>query len=225
MGLLLFDSPRHYFVEMNNPWRDHIQGGWGIDYEELKHACDTDSNEVFYDRLITASSIVKETDTIFFDKTPRYLMRIRQVMKKMDIPIIVLYKDPRAIVFSNWKRRKLDLPFIPWLEVNKEKQYIRKCFRNIANIQKNPNSPCLVASLEEIGASPVETVGKMFEHVGIEFKEEYLRIGSSRYAQTKGNEINPSLPFEYKTALSAEEQDALTQQLTELGLSDFFIKE
>ena len=102
VGALLADTPRR-FPEITV----HAQiakTSWGLDEDAFAKCCDTDDFSVFYARLQTASPILKPGTHTIFDKTPRYLACLRACLSKTEMPFIVIHKDPRATVYSDWHR-------------------------------------------------------------------------------------------------------------------------
>ena len=72
--------------------------GWGIEENDLVYACEAANFEIFYQRLFERSSIVQSNRPKFvFDKTPRYVTQLETVQSRLDLPAIVLIKDPRSL--------------------------------------------------------------------------------------------------------------------------------
>lgn len=213
VGVLLKKSPRQYYLE-NHPWRKTIYHGWGITEQDLKIICDTDDFNVFYHRLITFSSIIShEKHNIFFDKTPRYVSELFSCYNKIKKPFIVLYKDPRATIFSNWNRRhsNRNLSFIEWMDKYDGYSYLEICYSNIAKARQFKER-YLVSSLEEICLFPEKTIKRIFDFARISFKKEYLNILNSRYNNTKGKAVNLEITKEYKKLLNNKEIEILNKK-------------
>ena len=106
-GVLLCDSPKDF--ENFEPFSKNILSGWGITNQQLKDACLRDAIGDFYDHLYKSSSIPGISEAyIRFDKTPRYISKLRAIHEKINIPVIAVTKDLRSIVASDFKRSRLD---------------------------------------------------------------------------------------------------------------------
>jgi hypothetical protein len=205
-GVLLTKSPLTF--KNVSPWFDLIINAWGITTEQREKLCLCEDFNSFYDSLIRFSNLIKPEHTIFFDKTPRYLSQLWNCHSRMPIPFIILYKDPRAIILSNWKRYKGGDSFGTWCEKYQRSKYLDICFHRIEESRKYP-SDFFPISLEEICKNPADSIERIFNFVGVPFDISYLNILNSRYAHTKGNHIISDLPYEYKTAFTATQLEII----------------
>src|SRR5262249_46457858 len=119
VGVLLCERPSQ-FVELE-PYSRNILGGWQISRADLEFCSDTDDFGEFYDRLCARSPLIHPGITCTFDKTPRYLAILEDAMNKVSVPFVVLYKDPRATVYSDFRRAK-SAKFDVWYNQYKDKK-------------------------------------------------------------------------------------------------------
>lgn len=202
VGVLLVDNPREF--RNYHPFIDQMPEGWGLTEEDLDYICDTDSFEEFYERLYERSRIIKKPCEIF-DKTPRYAWALDKCMEKYNGKYICTYKDPRALVWSNFKRYHKNENFMKWIEANATefKLYWLQIYENYQKFKERNN--VFIVSLEEIALNPKNTIKNIFDFVGIPFKLDYLFLSNPRYYQVRAGYINYEIVFEYKYHLGKEE--------------------
>ncbi len=201
-GVLLASSPRSFPNEM--PFADYILGGWAITQEELESCCDTESFAEFYNRLAAVSRSIEPGCPTLFDKTPRYFAELETCLRRADVPFVVTYKDPRAIVFSDYKRSG-EANFDAWYKdyVEPKLGYMRVLYANFMNVATQDDR-VLGVSLESLCMEPRRTCEAMFAHCGQDFRLEYLLLKNLRYPHTRPT-ITPSVPLEYRDALNARQ--------------------
>lgn len=64
-----------------------------------------------YTRLLARSNLPDKTVKIY-DKTPRYMKYLPQVMEKVDVPVVCVVRDPRGVYWSaqkHWDSTKMEL--------------------------------------------------------------------------------------------------------------------
>jgi hypothetical protein len=208
VGVLLCDTPRAFrkFV----PFSQNILKGWEVTPAELDHCCDTDQFGEFYQRLLAACKTVAAGTTITFDKTPRYLSSLDACMAKVDVPFIVSYKDPRAIVYSDFVRAKAD-SFDNWFRqyLPLKLKYMKSLYNQYkAAIEQREARTCFIA-LEDLCLKARESCDRIFAHVGHEFKLEYLVLQNLRYEHNRSTSISASIPFEYRKAFAPHVQQTI----------------
>ena len=206
VGVLLGKSPKEF--PNVQPFYKNMLSGWQITEDNLAAICNTSSFSEFYSSLEKKSQVLKPKTKDTFDKTPRYFAKIFECYKKVEVPFIATYKDPRSLVFSDFKRTGKGREFIAWY-----KQYKKPKLRYLENIYKNSYIPLknqfkenklsniLCVSLEEVCLNTRQTMNLIFSHVGIEFKLEYFLLKDLRYPHTRKPEISSRIPFEYLESL------------------------
>jgi len=195
-GVLLVNSPREF--RTLEPFATNLISGWRIKESDLDTICDCDTFDEFYDRLWQLSTVVDHNKTIMFDKTPRYFSALNSCTKKIDCPFIATYKDPRAIVASDFRRDKAD-NFSTWFEsyVPKKKRYLRIIYAQLEQTVQGHIPNAIATSLESLCLDTRQTLEKLFAHVGAEFDLSYLLLKNLRYQHTKLPYISSNIPFQY----------------------------
>lgn len=224
VGVLLGSSPKDF--PNTQPFFKNMPGGWKIEAETLMQISAIDSFEDFYDKLKVNSGIIDSNIEDIFDKTPRYFSDIYGCYSKVKVPFVGLYKDPRSLVYSDYKRSGKSQDFAGWYEqykkpklnylLNSYKKSYLKWKENLA--KGDPSSQdILCVSLEEICLNTRATLEKIFAHVGYQFELEYVMLKNLRYQHTRQPQISSRIPFEYL--------EKLTKQQTALIKKDFAVLE
>jgi hypothetical protein len=213
-GVLLSDTPRHFLQEM--PFAENIRGDWQITQEELEECCEADTFDMFYERLAACSRCIEPGCRAVFDKTPRYLAHLADCMEKVRVPFVVTYKDPRAIVYSDYTRAGSP-DFDSWFETYADEKlgYLRVLhdqFNGIAGRSKR----VLRIGLETICLNPRTACESLFAHCGHEFSLRYLLLENLRYAATRTTSISPRTPFEYLLGFSEPQRARIARHFSEL---------
>ncbi|KIN75410.1 sulfotransferase [Sulfitobacter guttiformis] len=203
-GVLLRSSPNE-FRDLQ-PFATNMLKGWGITQEQLDHCCDADDFDTFYMRLAEASTVINANTNRIFDKTPRYLSELSKVLERCDCPVLVSYKDPRAIVCSDFKRAKTD-DFDTWYDSYRgpKLRYMTSCYEQFA--MHTGTARVKAIGLENLAMNARNSMEEMFAHVGETFKIEHAIIDSLRYKNVRNKTVSADIVFEYKGILSHRDQD------------------
>ncbi len=219
VGVLLADSPRKF--KETQPFYNNMQGGWGIGRESLDNACDTDDFNEFYQRLQHASDILSKDTKHLFDKTPRYFVKIISCYKKIKVPFIIMYKDPRSLVYSDFKRAAQGTCFQEWYAEYKEAKisYLRQSYSRYLALKRTSDAELkkdvLCVSLEEVCLNTRSTLDKIFQHVGYNLELSYLLLKDLRYPHTRTPEISSRIPFEYFEGLTRQQRTEIEKDFAE----------
>ena len=218
VGVLLGSSPRR-FLKIR-PFAQNILPGWNITREDLEWCCDTDSFAEFYGRLRRASRALKSSTARIFDKTPRYMAYLDSSLEKALVPFIVTYKDPRAIVFSDFKRSGQG-NFDRWFEgyAVLKLGYLQQLYVHYRS-RAGRSRRVLRMSLEHLCLNPRVASESIFAHCGETFSLKYLLFESSKFLGDRGLSISPRLPFEYLTILTNDQIRSILRIFS--GLDDWF---
>lgn len=202
-GALLRDTPAE-FRDLQ-PFARNMLKGWEITEADLDACCAAEDFDGFYDRLKNASKAIDADTVDIFDKTPRYLFELTAVLGRCDVPTVVSYKDPRAIVCSDYKRAKTD-DFDAWYDEYRRPKlrYVRNCYDEFLAHANNPR--VTTVGLEELAMNARATMERMFAHVGETFELGYAIIDTLRYANVKNRTVSADIVFEYKSKLSDHAQ-------------------
>lgn len=216
VGVLLADSPRD-FPDLK-PFSDHIRAGWGIAEQDLATICDTEDYAEFYSRLGAASTVIDKSGELF-DKTPRYLAALSECMARASVPFIATCKDPRSIVYSDFKRAETE-DFEAWYEEYKPKKigYMKTLYQSYLAHRTNPQ--VAFVSLEELSVNTATSVRRVFEHVGVPFEYSYLLLKNLRYRNTHSNFIDMRIPFAYMESMDKARQRTICDDFS--AFEDWF---
>ena len=208
-GVLLCSQPSDFLTY--EPFCNHMVVGWGIDQSDFEQACSAPSFDEFYERLFRASSLIQQKSARhIFDKTPRYITDLGRVQQRSGRPIIAVIKDPRSLALSDFKRSKRSLDEIDaWYEGWKEPKlaYMRSAYLGYQYAWQDDG--CFVVRLEDICFDARNTVGALYDFVGLEFKSEYLSLRSKRFNNTSGSSISVGACMQFLDGLPRPIQDRI----------------
>lgn len=207
-GVLLRDSPAE-FARLE-PFASNMLKGWGITADQLAECCAAEDFDTFYTRLMAASTAIDAGTREIFDKTPRYLSELTAVLGRCDCPVVVSYKDPRAIVCSDYKRARTD-DFDTWYDgyAKGKLRYVQTCYDEFSAHADNPR--VTTVGLEELAMNSRATMERMFAHVGETFELGYAIIDTLRYVNVKNRTVSADIAFEYKGKLDLAAQDRIME--------------
>ena len=97
------------------------------------------------------------------------------VQSKLDLPAIVLIKDPRSLALSDFKTKKIkdiDIWYDSWKEP--KRLYMQSAYQGYQYAWESER--CHVIRLEDVCFNAKASVKLMFEFVQLEFKCEYLDL-------------------------------------------------
>lgn len=223
-GVLLGDSPRDF--HKIQPFYNNICAGWEVDEQALERACTSDSYIDFYQSLYQSSGFQDPKVKYLFDKTPRYFQKLFECQEKAGVPFIATFKDPRSVVYSDFKRTGQGKAFEEWYETYKapKLQYLSKIYQNSYLRWKlnrdEVGSTIMCVAIEDICLSARETVEQMFSFVGFDFEIGYLLMKNLRYSHTRVPEISSRIPFEYLEKFETEQIKKIEDDFQ--SLSDWF---
>jgi len=194
VGVLLRDTPEE-FRDLQ-PFAKNMLPGWGLTVDAFNHCCDADSHHGFYERLIEGSTVLNDGTTTVFDKTPRYLSQLDEVAARMPVPIIASYKDPRSIVYSDYKRAKTN-DFNGWYNgyFKGKRMYIRNCYEQY--LKAKDNDQVMFMPLEQLAMDARNSMENMFNHAGEKFSLDYVIMKGLRYANTRSKVVSADITFEF----------------------------
>jgi hypothetical protein len=201
LGVLLASSPRAFAgVASHYPY---LHPGWGLDGDDAAWACDTDDFAVFYERLQARAKFLPAGTETIFDKTPRYLAHLEDCLARVGVNFIATYKDPRAIVHSDFVRAG-EPPFAAWFEGYRDSKlaYLRSAYEQFERHQGNRR--VLFLSLEALCLQAGRSCEAMFAHAGQRFDARYLVLRDLRYPNTRQQSITAGIPFAYRHAFTPD---------------------
>ena len=217
VGVLLCPSPKEF--EGFDPFFTNMIGGWKLTKEELAEACHAANFDGFYARVQALSKVLQPGTTDIIDKTPRYFSRLDDCMNRADVPFIASFKDPRSIVFSDFRRSQND-DFDAWYPDYLEPKHlyvVEECYQNYQKARARNEGKVAFVALEALCMDTRATCERLFKHVGLEFKTEYMILEDQRHGDPRPNGISPRLPFEYKKHLTDGQQRRIMDDFAECG--------
>ena len=205
VGVLLADTPRAFPALAVHA--EITRWGWGVDAAALARCCDTHDFRTFYARLEAAATVLRPGTHTVFDKTPRYLAALDTCMAKLAVPFFVVFKDPRAIVHSDW--RKAGRPaFGAWFDAYAPDKlgYLHHLYTQYrgAAVRADPRI-CLVR-LEELSLDARRCCERVYAHAGYAFDPTYMVLQGVRYENTRHGAISAGEPFGYRVSWNATER-------------------
>jgi len=171
------------------PYHKRIRASWGLVEAEVKYICSAENWRQAYQRLLEKSRFIQNKDVFLFDKTPKYMENLSDVLKKVpNIPCIVIVRDPRALISSEIKR-----------QISKKNPHILKksCERYVcygrgwkSAIENGYGDRILLVQYENLCSNPHKEAEKMFNFLGFDFDPSYLHFGASE--KSKFNNVYES---------------------------------
>jgi len=214
-GVLLARTPREF--PGLSPFYENMKQGWGLEEKLLFQACQTDKHLDFYKMIFEHSSVLKpKKASTIFDKTPRYIIKAKEICRATGIPMITAIKDPRAIAASDFIRSGFSIKdILKWYDDWKPKKipYMRKAYDGYSHAWQS--SQCIVIRLEDLCLETKRTFESMFAHVGIKHSIHFLHLKNKRYHNTRGNGIAPTQAFSFSEVLPAKVQSAIMHDFKE----------
>jgi hypothetical protein len=200
IGVLLGASPRVF--PTLQPYAAHVRRDWGVSEATLEHCCDTDDFAAFYSRLQRAATTLRPGTHTIFDKTPRYLATLDHCLARTTAPFIVVFKDPRSTVHSDYKNMWMP-DFDSWLDEYAPAKlgYMRQHYAQYKRAREKADPRVLFVRLEELCLDPRGVCTRMFAHVGLHFHLAHLAFGANRYEKTHARSITAGGPFEYLSGM------------------------
>jgi hypothetical protein len=193
-GVLLADAPADF------PHTEHFQDfaeNWGLGPGDVAFLCAAPDLETFYRRLAQRAGTTPPDTVRIFDKTPRYLVALKDVLGRVPCPFIATYKDPRAILHSTWVRQGRP-PILPWLDGVHTEQ-----LGYLQSLYEQHQTHCLerrvlFMPLERLCLQAGHSCEMLFDHVGIPFDPGYLVLRGIDNRATHGGTILVGTPFAYR---------------------------
>lgn len=213
-GVLLADSPQDFanIQPFYNWMQGKIEiGHWEIRKRDMPHLCAADSWEEMYQRIIQYSPLFKDKSHYLLDKTPGYMPYLEKILAKIVVPCLVIQKDI-FFQYLSFKKRGLSLDkFVSWYV-----SYMDGLSRALAQF---PDRIYLI-EYETLYKNPLAKSREIFDFIGLDFQEDYLKIepssGQSAKLFNEGIKVNPlQRDFKYDeeikkvTGLTEEEMTVL----------------
>jgi hypothetical protein len=198
-GFLLVENIAEFLYY--EPYHGLIRDAWGLVEPEVKYICSAEKWPEVYKRLLDKSRLIKNKDVFLFDKTPKYMQHLSNVLKKIpDVPCIVIVRDPRA-VFSSWMKRWAKEPNLLGKFCERYVSYGRGWKSAIEN---GYGDRILLVQYEDLCLNPHTEAEKIFNFLGFDFDQSYLNFGTSqkiKFGHVYGTTISAKHLTEYQQHL------------------------
>ncbi|TGD74889.1 sulfotransferase [Mangrovimicrobium sediminis] len=216
VGVLLADSPRQFHGKQ--PYYAFFKQTWKVTDEQMQEICDTDAWGEFYARARMISPLITDKTVELFDKTPVYMLHLREVLAKVPgIPCVVNVRDPRALMLSwaNWSGHR-DAPG-EWIEANFE--YCENRFLSYARGYRDAladhSDRILLNRFEPLCLEPQIQLENIFNFFGLEFSSDYLTFESEHFVY--GTTVSQDYLAPYRQALTPALCQRILQATREFG--------
>ncbi len=212
-GVLLANRPAD-FPEVQ-PHFDDFAANWGVSDADIAYLCAAVDHGNFYQRLIRCASNLPQGTRMVFDKTPRYFIDLTACMGRALAPFIVTYKDPRAIMHSNWVRAGRP-EVMRWLDGAQEEVLGYLLSLHEQHERHWMNQRVFFMSLESLCLAPGHVCNQVFHHAALEFDPGYLILRGTDNRATYGNTVMAGVPFAWRREWPAEAGRAVEAKFSAL---------
>ena len=215
-GVLLAESP--LLFKNLQPFYRHLKAGWGLKEENIEEACKAKEFFEFYDLIYEKSTLFNKMPCIRFDKTPRYISNLENIINKINVPVVATCKSILSIAWSDYKRSKyfstneIDKFFNSY--VKSKKSYLNTVSAGYEFAQNS--ELCRIIHLEDLCFNAYEESLKIFNHCNQVFKKEYFVLKNKRFKNTRGNSINISLGSEHLINAPKIFQEMIEQEFSDI---------
>lgn len=200
-GALLRRTPAEF--PSVQPFYRNMLNGWELSQDDMDACCAEPDHVGFYKQLQARAKVLSPDTKAIFDKTPRYLSELTAVLGRTEVPVVVSYKDPRAIVCSDFKR-SAHSDFDAWYHdyMPQKRSYVRQCYVEFDKHQGNRR--VATVGLEELAMNSRAAMERIFAHVGERFELGYTVIKELRYAHTRKASVTADFVFEYMRVMTPQ---------------------
>jgi hypothetical protein len=204
-GLLLADTPQHYLSTRFKEFNDSlIKNGWQIDDEDLAYICSSSDWSEAYSRLRQRAGVVVDKSSYIFDKTPKYMVRLSEVLTRIDsVPCVVVVRRPEAVIYSWLKRREdIDIKNPGRLLLWRFCQRYNKYAKGYAKAKNKFPERIHTVKYEELCANTDNVVRGIFSHLG--YQNTSVPLGFDAEYGVRGNRVSIEYVNEYQQLLPAQ---------------------
>ena len=191
-GVLLCETPADFAGA--EPFARNMLDGWGISAAELADACQAPDFAGFYGRLVAQARRIDPATRMIFDKTPRYLSDLSAVLGRHSAPVLICFRDPRGLVWSDYLRACFvaggGLDFDHWYEgyAGAKIAYLRRSYDQFLRLSPDPRVQAI--GLEDLCSRPRPVLEAAFAHTGQAFDLAYLVLPPPRVGQVRGRSVS-----------------------------------
>lgn len=215
-GFLLNDTPAA-FID-SQPFYDNLKQGWGLNASDVAYICGSVSFGAAYLRLRERASLIKNKDCFLFDKTPRYLSILSKVLDRApDVPVAVILRDPRATLWSSYKRTKM--PLAQWEKdiYPRTKRHMLAYLSGLADALSGPGRKrVVVLTHEEFLEAPTEVAKALFDFIGQPYTFTMKNFDHPRFSQVHSGGLHRDVNREWTSHLPGNLADDLRRSLSDV---------
>ena len=225
-GFLLVDDMAD-FAEME-AYSHNLKVAWGLSQEDFEYILQSSTHQEAYRRLLERSNLPDKTVQIY-DKTPRYMKDLPRVMQKVDVPVVCMVRDPRALFWS-WRKRWTDddtmlgglkkiyhkvmqvrLPgflrtFLQRLfylhRINVFSSFYAEYAHAYQAAMERYPERILLVQYESLCLHPQAETRRIYDFLGLEYKDEYLAMPTVPDPYVDRGGILTDLIYEYRQGIS-----------------------
>ena len=204
-GFLLADTPAG-FPDIEPHFGIALRG-WGLSARDMDHICAAGGFGELYDRLADRY-VGSQAGERIFDKTPRYMAHLADVMDKVpETPVVAIVRDPRALFWS-WRKRA-DRVDDDWID--RFAARYRRYAESLRDAEDSPRGSRIhVVRHEDLSSAPSETAPAVHEALGLTWDDAFLEF-DPRYRNVRGDGLVPGFVAEYRDHLTDDEQQRILE--------------
>jgi hypothetical protein len=203
-GFLLAPDPASF--PSIEPYYGMALRGWGLALEDMEYICAAPGWEELYGRL--AERFRPGEQVRVFDKTPRYMECLPEVMAKVPgVPVVVIVRDPRALFWS-WLKRAGERP-PDWLSTFAGRYHSYAAGYRAA-LAAGLGDHLLLVHHEDLSLHPADEGRRIFSFLGLDFDRSYVSF-SPRFQNVRGEGVTSAFVLEYRDHLTEGECEQILQ--------------
>lgn len=206
-GLLLYKDPRKFIHGHRHKQYLHFLYDWSICTVDLNYICDTDDWVVAYTRLRERSGRVKDKNSLLIDKRPIYASLLPKILEMVNVPVVVMTRDPRAVI-GGYKRRYRTVFNDELLKEHCE-QYVH-FHEKIELAKKRYPENVIIVRHEELSLNPIAVMSIIFKHFGLDFQSYFMAFSPRKQKrEVHGDVITKDYIQDYTSVLSKRERKSI----------------
>jgi hypothetical protein len=223
-GFLLAKTPKD-FLSLQ-PYARDLKNLWNLSDPDLEEICSQPIWPDVYRKLRELSPVIENKESWIFDKTPRYMAYLTEVLQKVpNVPCIILVRDPRAVFWTRVKRTYNNAPEgiskLEWMEkeldpaCNAYLAYAKGWQKAVEN--EELASRILLVQYESLCLNTEEESKRLIEFLGLKFYPTILSFDNKdpRYHPCRGKEVSTNYLTEYKQHLSEDICQEIVEKTSE----------
>ena len=164
-------------------WLIDVDWGWGLLSQQRDEIINSGNYEFAYQLLCkykgTAHSegplkdLFVNSDLIY-DKAPAYVHVLSETMDQMDVPFVVVLKNPRE-AWESWSKRMIDIKYFLHVYENSIQQ--------IARAKRNHGNRLLIINYKQLTTNFEQVVAAFQDHIGLNDMTLDLEKYNQRFGQ------------------------------------------